>query len=993
MPTPISGRYHRYKAGTTKITRWLKSAAKRCNDIGHALATLCIADDATDAARGSITTQDLVRLATVIATSTQPKVDIPLEILVVIEDVIEGRQASAEWYAGTEHGVDGETEKANRRHRQFIEVLKEVLSILKEKYVARLPKSYKRKPEKLELDKAVIRDNIYEYLDLEDPISSLATPSPRPGGGLEPPSAAQLHEGDHNLSKDLEQADKAFALWCFFKDQYDSCNLIKDTWQEYKDSKLSFATVSQLTETAFLLMERAQTSLIAQYPEFRDMDGVNDFLGFTVTLLGGQITVLAFPEKKVSADAGSKPALHELFCTQAACIMHDIRDALCYPTRYNDVPEEAHNVSHRFAVALRALAPEIRLLAASDNHKGPGKTKKHTAHVYEDLFLHYMVVLYKSAILSPLLVTACQAYMHIYDVLDMQVTYGQYLLHDEASRLCKTMADHLKHMAPLRDWPLSLHTIPATERCREYLLSQVDGDTPQLLHRTFPSGEREACPPDFRLQKLLPVTCGTLISTTLQSNHLFGVYDCNTGFTVLAAAYLYKAARECGALIAEWKDMDWVLGQHNSLVLPAGNSSQPLTALARHYLIALGKKATSTWTLRWYTRSNTTTPAFQYADTPPYQQTITCGRLLGESGCSPYVQHMLEETDKNNALRAESSWNHLQELVLHKIANSILEKQPAAAGAAKQCKGNFNKLTAVELLAGFKQMLKDDESNFHFDYFGFLRSCSDLMSTVLTTCDPAGDRGLLAASRLVNVVLWEAASTEKPRPGHSLDIQQTMLHDCGSLLAAHLDHAGSSVYIDAASSRRGDLQLREIQSSRDSLQALLGPIPQMSPKIFRELGHTVTVQKDVESALDPIAKVFTIHVSHIKTRSEMMTFLGDLWGSGPVPGKPKQGLGWIQTIGESTNVGDSEETELERFEEDFARLMTDGFMEIGPMETGEEFGGGDRRFKEQIRKAIGMHMREAARKMMSSEEMREKLIKLPKDLDEVNGDGAGHKSS
>ncbi|KAK4927575.1 hypothetical protein LTR49_005716 [Elasticomyces elasticus] len=930
MPTPISDRYRRYKAGTTKITGWLKTAAKGCSDIGQSLANLCVADDDASAIRGSMTTQDLVRLATVIATSTQPKVEIPLEILVVVEDVCR-----------TDHGVDGKTEKANQRHRKFIEVLKKVHSVLKEKCVARLPKSYKKKPEKIELDKAAILENIYEYLDLEDPKAPTTTASPPRVVRSVPRRAVPRQGGEQSLLQDLEEADKVFALWCFFKDQYDSCSFLKDAWQEYKDGKLSFTTICQVTDTAFTLMEKANTSLTAQYPDFKDMDGVNTFLGFTMMSLGGHITVVAFQKRKACTDTNSKPALHELFCTRASGIMHEFREALCCPENYNSYPEEARNISHPFSVALRALAPELRLLALSDG--SDGSMEKHTAHVHEDMFLRHLVRLFKNATLSPWLVTACQAYMNIYDVLGVKVPHGQKVLHDEASWLSKSMTDHMDHKASLHD----RQTTPLINFFRGNLLANVDEDVVQYL-----TEERKACPPDFRIQKLLPVTCGSLLFITRQGCHLSGVLDCNTDFIILAAAYVYKAARLAGVLDVEWEDMEWLLRQHDRLMIPTGNTTQPLEAFAKHYLLALGRKPSTTYTYRRYTRSDTTNSAFQYADVPSSQP-----RLLGASGCSPYIRHMNEESKKNKAyLTGELPWSGLQELVLHKVANDILEKQPAGIAAAKQGKVNPNKLTAVQLLAAFKQMLKDDERNFRFDYFGFLRSCSDLMTTVLTTCDPAGNHGLQSAPQFVNIILWEAASTEKK--GNALGLQQTILFRCGGLLESHINRVGTN----GASLRSGNPQLSATTPSDNALQALLGPIPCMSEEIFRELAHTVTVQKDVECALDPAAKVMTIHVAHIKTKKEMARFLQDLWGSGPVPGKSKKGLGWIQTIAQpvSTEVSGEEETANERGIEEIARYLTDGLLDLAV-----DSKTGDRRVKEEARKALGRVMRDVTRDAFS----------------------------
>ncbi|KAK3620004.1 hypothetical protein LTR22_025761 [Elasticomyces elasticus] len=256
MPIPISDRYSRYKAGTTKITRWLKTAANSCGDLGKSLAVLCIADDAEATAR------DLIHLTTVIATSTKSRVQIPLEILVVVKD--------GHWraYAGTNRHVDGETEKANQRHRKFIKVLQQVISILRPKYKARLPKSYKKKHEKLELEKAAILDNIFEYLDLEDPKAPTITPTDRVGDSVA--SGPPTHTSDEkSLLEHLEEAEKIFALWCFFKDYYDLCDFLGNAWQEYKDGTLSSETVCRVTDTAFMLMEKASTLLAVQYPDLR----------------------------------------------------------------------------------------------------------------------------------------------------------------------------------------------------------------------------------------------------------------------------------------------------------------------------------------------------------------------------------------------------------------------------------------------------------------------------------------------------------------------------------------------------------------------------------------------------------------------------------------------------------------------------------------------------------------------------------------------------
>lgn len=332
---PFADRYRRYKAGTKKVVHWLTTAAKQCGNIVDLLActSLCGSDvaqrDSTE-----LSVKDLVRLAEAIAASKSPKIEIPLEILVITEDVIGGREACAGWYATTKSGSGGETEKQNKGHRNFIDALKRLLAVLKSKYEERLPKRLKQKPEKMRQMKEDLVQNIYEHLDIEQPTEA-------PLGSRRtkfPLTSAKSQNGQQSPTQnapllDVDETDKAFALWCFFKDQHDVCELLKEAWQEYTNGKLNFPTVCNVTDFAFILMKKASTSFTRDYPCFKDMQDINNYLGFGLSTLGGGLTILAYREKKVSSDVHSSPPLHELFCIKAACVMQDFRDMVCSQNR------------------------------------------------------------------------------------------------------------------------------------------------------------------------------------------------------------------------------------------------------------------------------------------------------------------------------------------------------------------------------------------------------------------------------------------------------------------------------------------------------------------------------------------------------------------------------------------------------------------------------------------------------------------------------------
>ncbi|KAK5128715.1 hypothetical protein LTR85_000048 [Meristemomyces frigidus] len=908
----VTDRYRRYKAGTKKVVEWLTSTAKRCEPISSLLSCASLSDNAmSESTQEELRVRDLLRLAEAIAASTAPKIDIPLVIIVVTEDVIDGRQACADWYSATKSGSNGVIGKQNHGHRNFIDVLKRILEVLKGRYEERLPKRQKQKPEKLRQMKEEVLRNIYDHLEVEQPSNA-------PLGSRRNTSTAKILSRDERRSAqvpvaDLEEGDKTFALWCFFKDQHEVCMFIKEVWVSYVKGDVSLPTVCNVTDYAFMLMQKASAALVEQYPCFADMQDINDYLGFNLMTLGGGLTVMVFREKKVNADARSEPALHDLFCVKAFCVMQDFREMVCLSV--DGVPPEARNVSNLFTSALYSLVPEIKLLAACDLLEGD--VENHVPVVHEDRFLLGLINLAKSTKLPPWLVIACQAYMHIYAIIGLHHTEGFEVLHKDGFRLKQTLTDHLEYMSTSHQnsaWPCIM------KAGTDFFLSGIKEEmtkTASILELRGPS-------PAFRMQKVLPMTCGSLLFSTQQSAHIIGVMDCNAGFIMLATAHIYRAARLCGALDADWPDMERFIAQHSAglhqFVLENTKSATPLTTAARHYAIALGVKPSTTLTFKRYTRRDQATPTFQYADVPPVKHSLQHGRVLDASNCSPYMQHMVAESTKNSSYRkGESPWSSLQELVLHKVAYAALEKRAAeeeASGARlppSQKRGA--KLTAVQLLSAFKDMLKADELNFAFDYCRFLRECSDLMTAVLTRFGVAVKIDAFTPYRFVNIMLWEAAATEKKAPA-SPKLAETMLYQSASLIYDHVQRTGSSNLeaartafsgggLSSSKSTPGDPNMKDIldmtikaspfipeaqpltelimlafPEHAPDRRAIRGQKPylKLDPKLFEELGQALQQELGIDFHMDSSTNIMSLFWPKAKDRREVFAFWNDLLG-------------------------------------------------------------------------------------------------------------------
>lgn len=100
---PATGRYQLYKQGTARIVAWLVETASKIADTPKSLCSLNTLDGApnsTQRKQKSVTivkTRELLAFARVIATASLSRV--PPAIIDLIAQVIEGRQACADWYA------------------------------------------------------------------------------------------------------------------------------------------------------------------------------------------------------------------------------------------------------------------------------------------------------------------------------------------------------------------------------------------------------------------------------------------------------------------------------------------------------------------------------------------------------------------------------------------------------------------------------------------------------------------------------------------------------------------------------------------------------------------------------------------------------------------------------------------------------------------------------------------------------------------------------
>ena len=106
-PQELIGRYKEYKSKTKNVLHWLIQTASTCCDVATVVRSLASGSKKTNASGGAaacdsaeleIRTDELLELARRIC-DANPPVDVPEGILLIIEDVIAGRESCSEWYS------------------------------------------------------------------------------------------------------------------------------------------------------------------------------------------------------------------------------------------------------------------------------------------------------------------------------------------------------------------------------------------------------------------------------------------------------------------------------------------------------------------------------------------------------------------------------------------------------------------------------------------------------------------------------------------------------------------------------------------------------------------------------------------------------------------------------------------------------------------------------------------------------------------------------
>ncbi|KAI5365843.1 hypothetical protein Slin14017_G034830 [Septoria linicola] len=258
---PLTSTYKRYKASTDKFVKWLQDSAEPSTTVPKPIK-------GRRKPKKKPPVDSYVGLAKAIIAATDPRVEIPLDILDTTKDVIRGRRAAAEWYRGL---TGQETLNSNRTHRHFLGVIEEAFELLRIEHRARQPK--RKKKVELPTDSSDL-GNVFAQLQVEETThASKSTPSrvrtPRHQAG--PPARSE----PETMPETESMEEKLFAIWCHFKDLFEIRVQSRETWKQYYNGDVSFLTACQTFDSAVRIAVTLSKEFSTANP---DLKGFEDMM-------------------------------------------------------------------------------------------------------------------------------------------------------------------------------------------------------------------------------------------------------------------------------------------------------------------------------------------------------------------------------------------------------------------------------------------------------------------------------------------------------------------------------------------------------------------------------------------------------------------------------------------------------------------------------------------------------------------------------------------
>lgn len=762
----LISRYKLYKSKTRDLLYWLTKTAATHADLKAIIKSLSTLPAASSAQRATQTpelelkTTELVKLAEVIRLA-DPPAEVPEGIILIVQDIIVGREECAEWYSAQALEEGGRIEKENETHRYFILVLRRILGILKDAR-ARVSGTEARSGSgsvpKTRKGKSKAKDRtlggIFDSLTLEEPALD-------PLGKVPPTATASTgaQPGQVTFKLENEDEDAAFEVWCFLQDLAEVRTTVKEAWIEYSHGDISFLAASSLTDTAFGLLRRADEEFTKNGPlEDTNFQMIISFTGICWFTRGSTVWMCPDPDRatKTPRMPNSHINIVELLCPVAVLVLVGYREevsAFCKTVQHspggqqqciNDKTPDAGPAHgyHEFARVLSDLIPEI--------HKLAHPKCSCAAKAIKDDFVQGLIDLHRTGKMPMWLVLACQIYLDLYDFVGKNFVHGVEVISETFQRTERLAADLVQYNEVFHDRVLDnspdLKKLEGASRAATRF--HKASESPEGVAAATSSAQSQvnhgAVLAVTQMEKSLPGYAGVILLDLKVGIHGVGRRNANRCSLVLTMAHLYKGLRSMGALKMDWHDADFVIssfGTKKPLVMKSTGAYDGEAAV-RHYFMALGMSAQD----------------FALVSRPRRHK-------LRQARSIDVTSPLLRELEQRQLDWANGGLGKSRGQIVESLLHALAAEGVVADNRNRTTHSHLrDSFTPAHLLATFKKQLLHDEPLLNFDFVSFTLTCARLLKDLQARLAPLV--GLQVASddpcyfSLVSRVLYSAPGSK-----------------------------------------------------------------------------------------------------------------------------------------------------------------------------------------------------------------------------------------
>ncbi|CAK4031829.1 Hypothetical predicted protein [Lecanosticta acicola] len=371
------------------------------------------------------TTREFVRLALDIADRADPKrappEDITSIIIIILEDVIQGRREYGDWNESRTDIKNEEYLHKTQTHEHFKSSRSYAMClVLKRKAIENSKQVRKKSESRIRGAKGRVShrstalENIYSGLDVEEPSfqgRNETMADIKPSRTVKPPPVILQYE----LETSEDEAD--FALWAFLSDCQNIRLHLQKVWQDFKEKKLSLSAAAQVTEVAFRIINRTSAAFIQDHPNFASFDHVAKHLDLAVDMKGETIERASFNQVgfKDPGDNSQANASH-ILCVPAYACLSAVRYSMCSPEVDADVYTQDRAVNHAKESHPLMMAFPLMAMLANLCHEEVNETLR-TGYVFDTFTLTVHMAIGRPNSLPIGAVVCTQAYMDIIDAV------------------------------------------------------------------------------------------------------------------------------------------------------------------------------------------------------------------------------------------------------------------------------------------------------------------------------------------------------------------------------------------------------------------------------------------------------------------------------------------------------------------------------------------------------------------------------------------------